>query len=256
MTDPVLRATLEQAEQAGRHADNARRLAELAVRQAAAVLDEQRRFAADVAHELRTSVAALRAELEEAGMHPEQTDLECLLERTLGGVGRLQKAIDDLLLTAGTAAGRAEPERVDLAELVAAETGERPGDLELAPLPDGPVVVEAVRAELGRALAILASEARRRGGGSIRVRLDGDTAELSVSALGTESETGRMKRFTRLDTFTGDCGLKLTIARGIAHAHNGTLWFAAGSRGVQSVVLRLPAAGAAGEPSDELAHTA
>ncbi|WP_204042427.1 HAMP domain-containing histidine kinase [Acrocarpospora phusangensis] len=65
-----------------------------------AVLDEQRRLRADAMHCLRTPVAAVRAELEEARLHPGDTDLEGLLSRTLCAVDRLQGVIEELRLLA------------------------------------------------------------------------------------------------------------------------------------------------------------
>ncbi|MFG1710770.1 histidine kinase dimerization/phospho-acceptor domain-containing protein [Nonomuraea sp. M3C6] len=65
------------------------------------LLEEQCRLGADAAHALRTPVAALRAELEEARLHPDTTDLDGLLSRTLRAVGRLQEVIEELELLAG-----------------------------------------------------------------------------------------------------------------------------------------------------------
>jgi signal transduction histidine kinase len=70
------------------------------------VLDEQRRFAADAAHALRTPLAALRIELEEARLHADQTDLNRLIARTLSAVDRLQEVIEKLhLLSAPPVSG-------------------------------------------------------------------------------------------------------------------------------------------------------
>ncbi|MFC4536339.1 sensor histidine kinase [Sphaerisporangium dianthi] len=270
MTDPIVKAKLarldqasrqaelarDEADQAGRQAELARERAECAMRRAASALEEQRRFAADAAHELRTTVAGLRAELEEARMHPDQTDLDGLLARTLNGVGRLQAAIGDLLLLARPYAG--EPTRhepVDLARLAAEAISTGAGS---ASSPSRGITVKAVRSELAKALAILLGEARRqnRGAVSVRVRRDGDVAELVVSGGDGATAAGgeRMERFTRLDTFTWgeQGGLGLAIARGIAHAHHGTLWAYLRPCGARSFVLRLPMVpagdGEGGEP--------
>jgi signal transduction histidine kinase len=64
------------------------------------LLEEQSHFSADAAHALRTPVAALRAELEEARLHPDPTDLDGLLSRTLTVVGRLQEVVEELQLLA------------------------------------------------------------------------------------------------------------------------------------------------------------
>ncbi|MET8143850.1 HAMP domain-containing sensor histidine kinase [Sphaerisporangium sp. NPDC005288] len=246
MTDSILKATLDRLDRAGRQADRATARAEQAMRQTAAVLEEQRRFAIDASHELRTCLAGLRAELEEARMHPDQTDLGELLERTLAGVGRLQAAIGDLLLLATTEQGEPrESERVDLGEL-AAEAA--PEGADVVCVPGHGVTVEAVRPDLAQALAILLGRARRgEGDGTVvrvRVRRDGDCAELTVTGDGAAAEHERMERLTRLDTFPrGDqAGLSLAVARGIAHAHHGTLWAYLRPSGARSFVLRLPVA--------------
>lgn len=72
------------------------------------VLEAQCRLAGDAAHALRTPLAALRTELEEARLHPEHIDLDSLLARTLSAVDRLQRVIEELrLLDAASAAGLA-----------------------------------------------------------------------------------------------------------------------------------------------------
>ncbi|MFB4279687.1 histidine kinase dimerization/phospho-acceptor domain-containing protein [Nonomuraea sp. MTCD27] len=64
------------------------------------VLEEQRRLSEDAAHALRTPVAALRVELEEARLNPGNVDLDRLLDRTIGAVSRLQEVIEQLQLFA------------------------------------------------------------------------------------------------------------------------------------------------------------
>jgi signal transduction histidine kinase len=70
-------------------------------RRARSALEEQCRLGADAVHALRTPVAALRVELEEAHLHPGHTDLDSLLSRTLRAVDRLQEVIEDLQLLGG-----------------------------------------------------------------------------------------------------------------------------------------------------------
>ncbi|WP_424531319.1 sensor histidine kinase [Sphaerisporangium viridialbum] len=215
------------------------------------LLDQQRQFIADASHELCTPVAGLRAQLEEAQLHPDQTDLISLLDRALGDVNRLQQIVTDLLVLARLKTGEpVERERVDLGELVQTqlhpERFRRAVRLRLDPQ----VTVEAVRGQLARVFAGLMDNAERyaRSTVQIQVRLDGEVAELTVADDGegiAEADRERVfEPFTRLDTARsrdrGGAGLGLTIARDIAQAHHGTLTVEESSSGGARFVLRLP----------------
>lgn len=60
------------------------------------VVERERRFAAEAAHDLRTPLAALRLQLEEALMYSD-TDPRSALTTALRCLDRLQQAITDLL---------------------------------------------------------------------------------------------------------------------------------------------------------------
>lgn len=90
-------------------------IAELArtTNQTLARLDEavarQRRFVATTSHELRNPITGLRAELEDALDHPEDTDPRRTLRTALGIADRLDRIITDLLDQARTDAAGAKP---------------------------------------------------------------------------------------------------------------------------------------------------
>ncbi|WP_440104941.1 sensor histidine kinase [Streptosporangium sp. H16] len=222
----------------------------------------QRRFAAAAAHELRTPLAGLRAEFEEARLHPGQTDLPRLLDAALRGVERLEAITADLLLLTRIAEathGRRQP--VDLSAVARAHVAETTGG------PDTPdirlraaasVVVDAVPALLDRLVANLLDNARRHARHSIQIQVlrHETTAELVVADDGPGIPVSDRERvfecFSRLDSarcrHRGGTGLGLAIARDIAHAHNGTLSVEDADSGAR-FVLRLPIArNAAGRP--------
>ncbi|MFC6084545.1 sensor histidine kinase [Sphaerisporangium aureirubrum] len=220
-------------------------------------LAQQRRFASDASHELRTPVAGLRAQLEEAKLHPDDTDLGDLLDRTLRDTDRLQAIITDLLLLAKIGAGAsAALTEVDLAESVRMEVRRRtdrlPVQVRLAP----GVLVNAVETQIARILTNLLDNAQRHAKGLVlvEVRRSGAFAELSVVDDGdgvAEADRERIfERFTRLDASRsrdrGGTGLGLAIVRDIARAHGGTIIAAASCAGGARFVLRLPLATAGG----------
>ncbi|MEW2353806.1 HAMP domain-containing sensor histidine kinase [Spirillospora sp. NPDC029432] len=194
----------------------------------------QRQFASDASHELRTPIAGLRANLEDASMHPDDTDLEGTVRSALRDTDRLESIVTDLLLLAriGTGAPGAE-EDIDLGVLAETEIARRPSLLAIdTRLPPG-ILVRGVRMQIVRLLANLLDNAERYGGGKVEVALqrNGATADLTVTDDGPgipEADRERVfQRFTRLDTArsrgAGGTGLGLAIAREIAQAHGGTL---------------------------------
>ncbi len=225
-------------------------------------LDRQRRFTTDASHELRTPLAGLRAQLEEAQLHPDDTDIGDLLKQTLNDVDRLENILDDLLLLAQIGSAlRSEREHVDLAELVAAETSGRVGDRHPVHLDLQPgVVVDVVPSRFGRVLRNLLDNAQRHATENIvvQVRRVGETAELSVTDDGPgvpeEEREHIFERFARLDTARsrdrGGTGLGLAIARDIVQVAQGTLHVEdASPRGARFVVrLPIPQDAAQGRP--------
>jgi signal transduction histidine kinase len=222
-------------------------------------LRRQRRFASDASHELRGPITGLRARLEEARLHPDQTRMDDLIEDTLSDVQRLESIVTDLLLLSRveaadgeTAAVSRRPTAIDLGELVASEVAHRPDRLANELRLEPGVVVMGVRGELVRVLANLVDNGQRHAERrvTIEVRRDGACAELVVSDDGDgipAADRERIfKRFVRLDASRerdrGGSGLGLAISREIAHSHDGTLEAGESAGGGASFVLRLPLA--------------
>ncbi|MEV7969005.1 HAMP domain-containing sensor histidine kinase [Sphaerisporangium sp. NPDC088356] len=216
-------------------------------------LNQQRQFAADASHELRTPVAGLRAQLEEAQLHPAETDLEELLAHSLRDVDRLQSIITDLLLLERVGTGTATTSgKVDLAAVVRAEVSRRPdpGAVRLRLVPD--VNTEANQNQIGRVVNNLLDNAERhaRHSVSVEVRHNGREAELVVDddgdGIAVADRERIFERFTRLDAARsrgrGGTGLGLAIARDIVHAHGGTIEVGTSPIGGARFVVRLPLA--------------
>ena len=215
-------------------------------------VEQQRRFASDASHELRTPIAGLRAQLEGALMYPDDhDDLVETLQSALRDTDRLAAIVDDLLLLARLGTGTAAGELIDLTGLVRAELKRLEDRVTVGTDLEPGVAVNGVRIQLVRVLDNLLDNAEHYGGGAIDVvvRRKGEQAVLMVTDRGPgipEADRERVfERFTRLDAArsrtTGGTGLGLAIARDIAMAHDGTLRIEDSPFGTR-FVLRLPLA--------------
>nr|WP_182901468.1 HAMP domain-containing sensor histidine kinase [Microbispora sp. H10830] len=215
--------------------------------------ERRRRFLSGASHELLTPLAGLRAQLEEARLHPAETDLTELVDRSLKDVDRLQAVVSGLLLLL-KAETKPPPGRraADLAELVRTEVSSRAHRSPvLLRLIDG-VAVHAVEHEMHHLLGNLLDNAQRhaRSRVLVEVRQEGAHAELAVSDDGggiAEADRERVfEPFTRLEeprsAGGGGSGLGLAIAREIVRAHGGTIGVEDGAEGGARFVVRLPLA--------------
>ncbi|SEG70688.1 Signal transduction histidine kinase [Thermomonospora echinospora] len=215
-------------------------------------VSRQRQFASDASHELRTPIAGLRANLEDASMHPDDTDLQAVVHAALRDTVRLESIITDLLLLAriGTG-GAAAQERIDFTDLVRTEVGRRTPPVAIRTLLQDRLTVRGVRMQLVRLLHNLLDNAERYAESVIEIaagRVDGHLL-LTITDDGVgipEPDRERVfERFTRLDTArsraSGGTGLGLAIARDIANAHGGSLHVEDSPYGAR-FALRLPLA--------------
>lgn len=219
--------------------------------------DRQRRFVADAAHELRSPLARMRAELEVDAAHPETAEPAVTAAGTLAETVRMQRLVDDLLLLARGDAGALELRRtepVDLDELVrtsvtaARAAGERSLDMGGVQ----PVQVLGDADQLQRAIANLLDNAVRHARDQVVVTLREEPAgwaELVVADDGPgvpPADRDRVfERFSRVDDARtardGGAGLGLAIAREIAERHGGALTLDPDSSCGARFLLRLPA---------------
>jgi signal transduction histidine kinase len=221
--------------------------------------EQQRRFVADAAHELRSPLTRVRAELEVDAAHPESADLPATHASVLRETIALQQLVDDLLLLARGDAGALDVARagpVDLDDVVEQQAAvRRTGNRRIDTRGVAPVQVPGDGAQLARAVGNLLDNAVRHARGTVTVTLDGDddSAVLTVADDGPgippDARDVVFARFTRLDdarsSRDGGAGLGLAIARDIAERHGGTRAFVADGTPGARFVLRLP-----GERSD------
>jgi signal transduction histidine kinase len=227
-----------------------------------ATMEQQRQFASDASHDLRSPLAAIRAEVEDALCAPQETSVTKVGHAILGSMDRLQALADSLMTITRLDAGEpAACNPIDLADLAAAEcrmhqyTSKR-FECSLEP----GVVVLGDRMRLGRLLTNLIDNADRHADSTITINLtrapsdDRDrqrfpqgVAVLEVIDDGPGIDPDKrevvFQRFTRLDAArnkdAGGSGLGLPIARQIAEETGGTLRIEDSARGAR-FVLRLP----------------
>ncbi|MFI6513234.1 sensor histidine kinase [Streptosporangium sp. NPDC050855] len=218
-----------------------------------AAVERERRFAADASHDLRSPITAMRVQVEEALLHPRETDWPAVSAALLADLHRLQAIVTDLLtlarLDADLGGADGTGDGTDLGELVASELTHRGHRTRItADLAPG-LTVTGDRLQLTRLLGNLLDNAERHAAHAVTVsvRGEGSDALLEVSDDGpgipADQREVVFQRFTRLDSARskdeGGTGLGLAIARGIAEQHGGTLTVEDSERGAR-FVARLP----------------
>ncbi|GIH67518.1 sensor histidine kinase [Microbispora siamensis] len=212
--------------------------------------EQQYRLASVTSHELRTPIAGLRVQLEEALLHPDHVDPRDTIRGALSATGRLEAIVQDLLTMTRLRGGQPAPyEPIDLAALVTEEVDAHSGGTPVELYTAGDVWVHGSGIQLIRLVGNLLSNARRHAATAVTVCVgsaDG-RAVLAVTDDGNgiaPADRERVfERFTRLDEGrrrdAGGTGLGLAISRDIARAHRGTLRIEDSPRGAR-FVLRLP----------------
>ncbi len=200
----------------------------------AAARERQRSFVADAAHELRSPLASMRAQLEVAERLGEGGTLPADL---LVDLGRLSSLVEDLLLLARSDADNRPPARpgpIDgralLAEVAAAYAGQR---VPVSVRAGRPVMIMADAAELRRAVDNLVANAVRHADSQVELSVedDHDMVVLSVRDDGPGvAEHDRLRvfeRFARLDDArardAGGSGLGLAIVQELVRRAGGTV---------------------------------
>jgi signal transduction histidine kinase len=215
-----------------------------------AAYDQLRRFTADASHEVRSPLTAIRTQVEEALMYPDDTDWPQVGQAVHAAVERLQALMTDLLVLARLDAGVSlTVAPTDLGQMVEDQLNHRTySGKVIRNLPEG-VFASCEQVRIARLLSNLLDNAERHATSQITVtvRAEGRWAVLEVTddGAGIPADAREMvfRRFTRLDTArnrdAGGSGLGLAIARQIAEVHGGTLTIQDSEQGAR-FVLRLP----------------
>ena len=216
----------------------------------------QRDLVSDTAHELRSPIASIRAQLEVALDHPDGVDWPETARDVHADTLRLARLTEDLLLLArldGQHLRRRPTDLSALCESVAARytTARVPVRAEVA----APATVAGDPDALRRLLVNLLDNAVRHAASQVcvSVRAEGGWAVLVVSddgpgipATDVERAFGRFSRLEDARSRTGEegvagAGLGLAIVRSTAEAHGGSVSLGDNSPGLRAEV-RLPLA--------------
>jgi signal transduction histidine kinase len=198
-----------------------------------AATERLRRFTGDAAHELRSPVAAIRAQAEVAVTHPDPELAGATLEEVATEAQRLSALLDDLLALARSDAGQRLPaEPVDLAEMVrdaARRVG--PGKALRVTVP-APAVLHAAPSDVARVLDNLLANAVRHAQHTVRVAVLPGIDEIRVlvdddgTGVPVEHRERVFDRFHRVDDGrdrgTGGTGLGLALVAETVRHYGGT----------------------------------
>lgn len=225
-------------------------------------IEREKRFVADVSHELRSPLASLRTQLEVGAAGGERTDWRSVAADALAEEARMERLVKDLLLLARLDQQRpaqppqgslAEAMTVDLGEIVTADQAGRAAlaGVEVTARVEGQVPVVLAPELARRVVANLVDNAQRHAANQVTVSVGaaGGWGEMVIEDDGPGVPPGErsrvFERFTRLDAaraeHDGGAGLGLAIVRDIVVRHGGRVDFTDADRGAR-VVVALPLA--------------
>lgn len=209
----------------------------------------QRTFLQNASHEFRTPLMSIRGHAEgiRHGIVAPDEGVAVILEET----ARMTLLVNDLLyLSRLEAIGRTDPlEEVELGAMVAEcrnrmEILARERGLTLSCVqPEHPVTVQAVPAQLSRALGNLVDNALRHAATTVTIRLETDTDEHRIRVeddgpgIADEDLPHLFERFYK--GRNGHFGLGLSIVRQVAERHGGGITAVNSGHGAR-FVLHLP----------------
>lgn len=214
--------------------------------------DRQRAFLADAAHELRSPLGSLRAQLEVAADRPENQDWPSVAGGALVDVERMTALVTDLLVLARLE-GAAPVSRVtlDLGELVRDNASRGSWRVPVEVQGAGALPVLGDGTALRRVVTNLLDNASRHARSRVVVRLSTEGSQAVVDVvddgpgIAVADRARVFERFTRLDGARardgGGTGLGLAIARTAVSQHGGSVEALDGDAGSGARLrVRLP----------------
>jgi len=211
----------------------------------------QRRFVSDASHELRSPIAAIRAQVEVAKRRGDAADWAAVADSVLEEDERLEEAVTELLELARAEEGAPlELGDVDVEEIVLEETArERRVPVDTSRVSAGRVRGRAT--ELSRVARNLLDNASRHAASKVAVAVEtrGPDVWLVVDDDGpgipAEERQRVFDRFTRLDEGrardAGGVGLGLSMVQAIVERHHGSVTVDDSPLGGARLSVRLPA---------------
>jgi signal transduction histidine kinase len=189
-------------------------------------------FAADLSHELKNPVAAIRASAEvlEEGAIDEPEEARRFVVRIREATARIEALLGDILSLARIEArGLEDAATVDLAPIArAAADGARDRGAAVELAAEADTVVRGDEIWLSRAIENLVDNAVVHGASGtpvrVAVRREGARVVISVTSAGTVLSHVRARLFRRFVTTraaSGGTGLGLAIVRAVAESHGG-----------------------------------
>ncbi len=203
-------------------------------------LERERRFSADVAHELRTPLASVMINLENAVASTDPAELTIALGSAQHGIAALARRIEQLLVLARLEAGAASGQRssvdlvavaMDVIEELASVIAESRVELSFARLTPQ-VVVPGYEAALAALLRNLVENAMRHVPveGKVQLSIEQDAQAVYIDVIDdgpgipAERRASVFARFQRETGSQGDgFGLGLSIVQRAAQLHDATI---------------------------------
>lgn len=214
-------------------------------------------FAADLSHELKNPVAAIRASAEVLmeGALQEQNQAERFVHRIHQAAVRIERLLAQLLSLA--AVETRGPEHLDVVPLaqILKEVVESQGDARdrITTEVDDSAATRGDKVWLTRALSNLVDNAlfHSPAGSKIQVRIEREGEEVVFTTenpgqLDEHIKKSLFRRFVTTRREEGGTGLGLSIVRAVAEAHGGHVELASARGGAIRFQMRLPAAQIAG----------